>query len=145
MVVENASTNITSFDEQIQALSWDSRCFRRRLFYDDRRKRFFYDDRRKRSTNSTSGHCGRKSYYFDISPPPISTPPVILGVYTTRQPYATVIDGGVGREGSRVRRLFTRCPKALAAANIMDHVLLRLPRSLSGGADRAPSFILHQS
>ena len=97
------------------------------------------------STNSASFDEQIQALSCFDTTPPISTPPASLGVYTTRQPYATVIDGGVGREGSRVRRLFTRCPKALAAANIMDHVLLRLPRSLSGGADRAPSFILHQS
>jgi hypothetical protein len=64
MTVGSASTNSTSFDEQIQALS-----------------------------------C------FDTTPP-ISTPPVSLGVYTTCQPYAAVINRGVGREGSRVASHF---------------------------------------
>jgi hypothetical protein len=37
-----------------------------------------------------------------------------------------------------MRCLFTRCPQALASANVMVHVLLRLSRGLSGEADRAP-------
>ena len=77
MVVENASTNITSFDEQIQALSWDSRCFRRRLFYDDRRKWFFYDDRRKSKLLV-------EIHVVSASGPSTMT----IGVCTTRQPYA---------------------------------------------------------
>ena len=67
---------------------------------------------------------------FDISPP-------IFYDYH-RKPLVSLINGGVGREGSRMRCLFTRCPQALASANVMVHVLLRLSRGLSGEADRAP-------